>query len=827
MTDTANLLLDEAAGQPTVDAAPDLISQGERGETELRRSREQIEQRHALAVAAMLDGLWEWDLTTDRVQYSDRYLELLGYQREELSGTIDFFKGSLHPDDAPALWQAVERTLSEQVPHEVEFRLRTKAGDYRWFLTRGQAQWDAAGRPTHMAGVIQDISARKRIEEERARFESLLADISARLVGLAAHRVIDEIAAALEQVRAFFGLDRLGLRTYGQDSVFPVHPSFLVHADGLEPIDPDLNLVALFPWCYAQLAAGEPVILVPDQLPPEAAADRLAMEQLGIQSGAAIPISIGGCPKHLLVPSTASQPRPWPADLLQRMKLLGEIFVQALSHRQTEIELTEAELKYRTLADFSSDWEYWLDAKRGFRYISPSCAEITGYTQEDFAKNSLLLREIMLPEDRDLWDEHWWGCHKARQAGSMEFRIVRPDGRVVWLNHVCRPIRDSQGEYLGVRVSNRDVSQRKAAEEALAKALAEIESLKERLERENIYLQDEIKNQHDFDGIVGQSEMLRITLQKISLVAGTGANVLLLGETGTGKELLARAIHDRSSRRTRPLVKVNCAALPGSLIESELFGHVKGAFTGALSDKIGRFELANGGTLFLDEIGELDPDLQAKLLRVLQDGEFERIGSAQTIRVDVRLIAATNRDLHDALREGGFRPDLYYRLSVFPIELPPLRARREDIPLLVWHFITTKQRRLGKAIDNVPREVMDQLVNYDWPGNVRELENVIERALILSPGPTLVLSESLRGAQPRPRPRPEPRHPVTAGGATVAASNTGSLAEIDRAHIVAVLDECGWKVKGPGNAAERLGLKPSTLRFRMKKLGIQRRPKPR
>jgi len=283
------------------------------------------------------------------------------------------------------------------------------------------------------------------------------------------------------------------------------------------------------------------------------------------------------------------------------------------------------------------------------------------------------------------------------------------------------------------------VTAQKCVEEALQTAVAEITRLKDRLETENVYLQDALKNAHDFEEIVGQSEILRLTLHKVEHVAATDASVLLLGETGSGKELLARAIHQRSRRATKPMVKVNCAALPASLIESELFGHVKGAFTGALADKIGRFEMADGGTLFLDEIGELDPDLQAKLLRVLQDGEFERIGATQTIRVNVRLIAATNRDLHDAMRDGLFRPDLYYRLSVFPIEVPPLRARRDDIPLLVWHFITRKQRRLGKDIQSVPREVMEELVNYDWPGNVRELENVVERAMILSPGFNLVL----------------------------------------------------------------------------------------
>jgi transcriptional regulator with GAF, ATPase, and Fis domain len=246
---------------------------------------------------------------------------------------------------------------------------------------------------------------------------------------------------------------------------------------------------------------------------------------------------------------------------------------------------------------------------------------------------------------------------------------------------------------------------------------------------------------------------------------------------------------------------------------------VKGAFTGALTDKIGRFQLADGGTLLLDEIGELDPDLQTKLLRVLQDGEFEQIGSSKTVRVDVRVIAATNRDLHEAMREGSFRPDLYYRLSVFPIELPPLRDRQEDIPLLVWHFITQKQRRLGKNIVSVPSDVMNRLVRYEWPGNVRELENVIERAMILSPGDSLVLSETLTNPTRKQRSQRAP--------SPAAAESSTRLEDIDRSHILAVLQDCNWRVKGAGNAAERLGMKTSTLRYRMKKLGIERKPKPR
>jgi transcriptional regulator with GAF, ATPase, and Fis domain len=254
---------------------------------------------------------------------------------------------------------------------------------------------------------------------------------------------------------------------------------------------------------------------------------------------------------------------------------------------------------------------------------------------------------------------------------------------------------------------------------------------------------------------------------------------------------------------------VNCAALPSSLIESELFGHVEGAFTGALGDKVGRFQLADGGTIFLDEIGELDPNLQSKLLRVLQEGEFERIGATETLKVDVRVIAATNRDVHEAMNEGSLRPDLYYRLAVFPIEIPPLRLRREDIPFLVLHFIEKKQRGLGKTFSRVSKKVMNALTEYDWPGNVRELENVVERAMILSPGPTL----ALEGAFSKPA-----QNRRTDG-------SPSNLEDVERVHIVGVLEDCDWRIKGAGNTADRLGLKPSTLYHRMKKLGIQRPPR--
>ena len=352
---------------------------------------------------------------------------------------------------------------------------------------------------------------------------------------------------------------------------------------------------------------------------------------------------------------------------------------------------------------------------------------------------------------------------------------------------------------------------RKRRDAELMVHLEEIRALRDRLQAENVLLREEVQSRHDFDEIVGQSLALRRVLARVSQVAPTDAAVLLLGETGTGKELLARALHQRSPRSGRAFVRVNCAAIPATLIESELFGHEKGAFTGAVAARAGRFEAADGGSLFLDEIGELGVDIQAKLLRLLQDGTFERVGSARTVRADVRLIAATNRGLERAMAEGRFREDLFYRLNVFPILLPPLRERREDIPLLVWSVINRRQGELGRHIDEVPARVMRALVAYDWPGNMRELENVVERALILSAGPTLQVEHLAAGARA-----------LRTAAPAVSPSSVRRLDEVERDHIRGVLERCGWRVNGDGNAAEVLGLHPNTLRFRMKKLGIAR-----
>lgn len=363
----------------------------------------------------------------------------------------------------------------------------------------------------------------------------------------------------------------------------------------------------------------------------------------------------------------------------------------------------------------------------------------------------------------------------------------------------------------------REVANQIAIAIANMKSYEEIKALKGRLEKENVYLQEEIRNVHNFEEIVGSSPALLGLLRKVDQVAPTDSSVLIYGETGTGKELIARAIHDRSNRKDRPLVKVNCSAISAGLVESELFGHVKGAFTGAFERRIGRFELADGGTIFLDEVGELPLDTQVKLLRVLQEREFEPVGSNKSIRVDVRIICATNRNLHESIKEAKFRSDLYYRLNVFPLHVPPLRERRSDIPQLAMFFLSRYARNLGKRIDGISAAATQKLTNYSWPGNIRELQNLIERALILCTGPVLELEENL----------------TTISGAfrlsDLAPATTRAdepqpktLQEVEREHIAAVLDQTHGVIEGASGAAKALGLHPNTLRHRMEKLGIKR-----
>jgi formate hydrogenlyase transcriptional activator len=596
--------------------------------------------------------------------------------------------------------------------------------------------------------------------------------------------------------------------------------------------------------------------------------------------------------------------------------------------------LRQSEIYYRTIADFTYDWEYWVDINDKFIYVSPACERISGYNADAFLKDPSLLTRIILPADKAIWDCHHQEVYETLKPGEIQFRIRSRKGDIKWIEHACTPVRSPENEFLGFRASNREITDRKEIENALRKSenslaeaqriahignwdwdiennilywsdevyrifglkpqefgatyeaflasihphdrkpvmdavnqsladpesvysithrvirrdggerfvhergevtfnekgnpvrmigtvhditervqmeekltqqLEEIKILKSRLEKENIYLREEIKLQYKHEEIIGQSHGIKKVLKQIEQVAPTDSAVLIMGETGCGKERIARAIHNLSKRKDRVMTIVNCASLPPALVESELFGREKGAYTGALSRQIGRFELADNSTILLDEIGELTSEIQAKLLRVLESGEFERLGSPKSIRVDVRVIAATNRNLTEEVKKGNFREDLFYRLNVFPIEIPPLRERKEDIPLLVRAFIYEFTTKMGKRIQTIPRKTMELLMSYSWPGNIRELRNVIEHAVIISTDEILQvrLPEELM----------------------VTATGFQTLNQNEYQYITKILEKTNWRIKGKGGAAERLGLKPSSLYSRMKKLGIPTRQK--
>jgi formate hydrogenlyase transcriptional activator len=445
-----------------------------------------------------------------------------------------------------------------------------------------------------------------------------------------------------------------------------------------------------------------------------------------------------------------------------------------------------------------------LDSK--FIRANLTAMKILGITPEDVPHTYGRDFVPKTPDAQRRLKEAFESIGKGIDTSGVVLELRRKDnGKPIWIQWWSRP--DPSGTY--TRTMFVDITERVLMEQEKA-----------RLEAQNTYLQEEILSEHNFGEIVGSSPQLVEVLRQVEQIARIDSTVLILGETGTGKELIARAIHDRSPRRNRALVKVNCGAISAGLVESELFGHVKGAFTGAISNRDGRFKLADGGTIFLDEVGELPLDTQVKLLRVLQEQEFEPIGSSKTTRVNVRVVAATNRDLQELVREGKFRADLFYRLNVVPLRVPPLRERASDLPLLVTFFVQKCAKKIGKQITQVSHEVMQRFTGYSWPGNIRELQNVIERAVILSPGKSLVLAEELR-AVPLP-----PVHVASAKSQpleiTTVPANAGPLEEVERRHIESVLQQTNWMIEGGRGAAKVLNMNPSTLRSRMQKLGIRR-----
>lgn len=483
------------------------------------------------------------------------------------------------------------------------------------------------------------------------------------------------------------------------------------------------------------------------------------------------------------------------------------VAIDVTSYKRTQRDLDALKRRLELILEAAGEGIYGLNMKGEATFVNPAAVAMTGWQAEETIGGSIHYKHHHSHADGKHYPQEECPIYAAIKDGEVHHVdhevFWRKDGSCFPVEYTSTPMYD-EGTLSGAVVVFKDISERKDAERKLMKAFQEVEQLKEQLQEQNVYLQEEIREDHNFGEIIGKSPPIIQLLQQVQQVASTAATVLIIGESGTGKELIARAIHHNSARNDKPLVKINCGAISAGLVESELFGHEKGAFTGAVGQRKGRFELADGGTLFLDEVGELPLDTQVKLLRALQEQEFERVGSSQPIRVDVRIIAATNRDLIDLVRKGTFRQDLYYRLNVFPLSLPPLRERPSDIPLLVQHFVQQSARKFGKQLDGVNNEGMMALQKYPWPGNIRELQNVIERASILSHGTVLSVKELL---------------PTL--GSVDASCDLLSLEELEKRHIQKVLKHANGIIAGPKGAAQILQLHPNTLRSRMLKLGIR------
>jgi PAS domain S-box-containing protein len=520
------------------------------------------------------------------------------------------------------------------------------------------------------------------------------------------------------------------------------------------------------------------------------------MVEWGIESYLGVPLldAEGNHLGHLAVFDEHPMP-PEPRKLFI-FRIFAARAAAELERLRMDRMLRDSERRYRDLYEEAPIAYIYEGLDSRFLRANRAAMELLGLTPEDVSNTLGVSLLAPTPETQQRVREALQSMkEQGKPFAGVELELRRKDdGRPVWVQWWSKPEPDGQH----TRTMLVDIT---------ARVLMERE--KARLEQQNLYLQEEIQESHNFEEIVGRSPSLVTVLENVRRVAPTDASVLITGETGTGKELIARAVHSASNRKDKPLIKVNCAALPAGLVESELFGHEKGAFSGAIARRIGRFELASGGTIFLDEVGEVPLDVQVKLLRVLQEREFERVGGGTPIKADVRVIAATNRDLQQAVRDGKFREDLFYRLNVFPIHLPPLRDRPDDIPLLVQFLIDRFGARIGKRVERMNPQSLQRLMAYRWPGNVRELENLVERAVILANGPLLEVDPGLAASA-----SPAAAEPTPLGGRT--------LEDVERSHMIAVLDQTDWVIEGPRGAATVLGLHPNTLRSRLKKLRLSR-----
>jgi formate hydrogenlyase transcriptional activator len=651
---------------------------------------------------------------------------------------------------------------------------------------------DSKPMPDHLraTSILGIFATRAAAEFERLRFERAMrkSDLTLRKIdeGTAAttgaeffNSLVKSLAEALQAKYAFVSKFVEGNRARVRTLAFWKGDGFLDNFEYDLPHTP-----------CERVLAGE-VCLFPEKVQDLFPEHREDLAKLGVESYLAIPVSdrSGTVLGHLAVMDT--KPMHDDPRVLSVFKIFGVRAGAELERERMDVQLKENEERLRDLFDEAPIAYVHEGLDSRFIRANRAAMRSLGITPDEVPRTygSSLVPDT--PDAQRRLKEAFDSLGRGADTSGVVLELRRKDnGKPLWIQWWSRP--DKTGQF--TRTMFIDITERVLMEQEKA-----------RLEAQNVYLQEEIKGTHNFEELIGSSTTLKKVLKNVERVAPTDSTVLIIGETGTGKELIARAIHNLSPRKNKPLVKVNCAAIPAGLIESELFGHEKGAFTGALTKKMGRFELADKGTLFLDEIGELPLDLQSKLLRVLQEGEFERVGGTQTFTLNVRVIAATNRDLEQLSKTGHYRPDLYYRLNVFPIHLPALREREGDIPLLVQYFVRKFAVNFGKKIDRITERMMSALQRYQWPGNIRELEHVIERAVILSEGSEL-----------------EPIEWLSPSHGKAGAAKTLTLEEMERQHIVDVLEHTNWRVSGEKGAAKILGLNPTTLEARMKKLNITR-----
>jgi len=649
----------------------------------------------------------------------------------------------------------------------------------------------------------QLVEGEDGVEERALDFEQLLLEISSLFINLP----LDSIDAVIEDTQRkiceSLGLDLSSLWQWSDtdNNLMTLTHLFAIEGGPDKPVDVDASIS--FPWILQQMLAGKTLAFSNDDLPADAAIDKDSRIYYGVESTVVIPLRPGGRRIIGIISfETLKRKREWREDEVKRLKIVADIFANSLMRKQAEQQLHESQERLNLAAESAEAGLWELDCRTNRFWTTDQARRIFGYGADDIISMERLEQSIH-PDDLDFVQQALADSLNQGTKLDIEYRIITEFDTHKWICSRGRPYFRADGSPFRMLGVSLDISERKRHEQ-------ELEKLKQQLEQENYYLREDLKKVQGFEHIIGKSVPFQSILRSIQQVAPTSATVLLTGETGTGKGVLAHAIYQTSERRGRPFVTVNCAALPVNLIESELFGRQKGAFTGAHATQAGRFEAANQGTIFLDEVGDLPLEMQAKLLRVLQDGEFERLGSPRTIKVDVRIIAATGRNLLEEVRSGRFREDLFYRLNVYPIALPPLRERSEDIALLARYFTQKYSRRMGKRIDRLPRRLLDSMMHYPWPGNVRELEHFIERSVISSSGTTL------SGADQQ----------TWSLSSRLITGKTKNLAAVERDHILHVLGLTNWKIEGPDGAAEILELHPSTLRFRLKKLGIERPARP-